>query len=227
MKTRRVLPLALAIGALLASVAIQGVAEARFTGRNAAKKTLRTAPLPRPSGWLHIYAENLREEVNVNIYNEDGSYNQKSLAALDQLWRDFRKKEVRAVDPHLYEMLSIVYDHFGQKKILLASGFRVEQNPSRHYHASAVDFRIEGVNYRTVYAYVQTLDMGGMGMGQYPTSQFVHMDYRAPGEPSFRWTDTAGPARHEAHKPRSTDVAKSKTPKSTEPKIARSKKPNT
>jgi uncharacterized protein YcbK (DUF882 family) len=223
MKTRRVLPLALAIGALLASVAIQGVAEARFTGRNAAKSGLRTAPLPRPSGQLHIYAENLREEVNVNIYNEDGSYNQESLAALDQLWRDFRKKEVRAVDPHLYEMLSIVYDHFGQKTILLGSGFRVEQNTSRHYHASAVDFRIEGVGYRQVYAYVQTLDMGGMGMGQYPTSQFVHMDYRAPGEPSFRWTDTAGPSRHDS---KSKAVAKSRAPRSTEPKVARSKKPN-
>ncbi len=227
MKTRRVIPLALAISAFVALTGFAGVAAARFTGHNAAKKGLRTAPLPKPSGRLHIYAENLREEVDVNIYNEDGSYNQESLAALDQLWRDFRKKEVRAVDPHLYEMLSIVFDHFGQKKILLGSGFRVEQNTSRHYHASAVDFRIEGIPYRTIYAYVQTLDMGGMGMGQYPTSQFVHMDYRAPGEPSFRWTDTAGPARHDrTKKAKSTEVAKSKKPKSTEPKIARSKKPN-
>jgi uncharacterized protein YcbK (DUF882 family) len=229
MKTRRVIPstlvMGLALGAVLAFAVFQGVAEARFTGQNAAKKSLRRAPLPKPSGWLHIYAENLREEVKVNIYNEDGSYNQESLAALDQLWRDFRRKEVRAVDPHLYEMLSIVYDHFGQRKILLGSGFRVEQNTSRHYHASAVDFRVEGIGYRQVYAYVQTLDMGGMGMGQYPTSQFVHMDYRAPGEPSFRWTDTAGSSRHEK-KSRSKNVAKSKQPKSTEPKVARSKKPN-
>jgi len=225
MKSRRVIPLALGISVFVALSSIAGVASARFTGANAAKKSLRTAPLPRPSGRLHIYAENLREEVDVNIYNADGSYNQESLAALDQLWRDFRRKEVRAVDPHLYEMLSIVFDHFGQKKILLGSGFRVEQNTSRHYHASAVDFRIEGINYRTVYAYVQTLDMGGMGMGQYPTSQFVHMDYRAPGEPSFRWTDTAGPARHEK-KTRAKSDAVAKKPKSTEPKIARSKKPN-
>jgi hypothetical protein len=70
---------------------------------------------------------------------------------------------------------------------------------------------------------VQTLDQGGMGMGQYPTSQFVHMDYRAPGEPSFRWTDTAGPDRKRG---KSKAVAKSKRPKSTEPKVARSKKPN-
>jgi uncharacterized protein YcbK (DUF882 family) len=222
MQTRRVIPLALTMSAVLAFAAV-GVAHARFTGHNAPKRGLRTAPLPRPSGWLHIYAENLREEVNVNIYNPDGSFNQESLAALDQLWRDFRRKEVRAVDPHLYEMMSIVYDHFGQKKILLGSGFRVEQNTSRHYHASAADFRIEGLSYKTVYAYVQTLDMGGMGMGQYPTSQFVHMDYRAPGEPSFRWTDTAGADKKRG---KSKAVAKSKRPKSTEPKVARSKKPN-
>jgi uncharacterized protein YcbK (DUF882 family) len=225
MKTRRVIPLVLAFGAVLALVGFQGVAFARFSGHNAPKKGLRTAPLPKPSGRLHIYAENLREEVDCNIYNEDGSYRQDCLAALDQLWRDHRKKEVRAVDPHLYEMMSIVYDHFGHQTILLGSGFRVEQNTSRHYHASAADFRIEGVPYRTIYAYVQTLDMGGMGMGQYPTSQFVHMDYRAPGEPSFRWTDTAGPARGGKHHKKSKAIAK-KRPASSEPKVARSKKPN-
>src|SRR5688572_28430884 len=99
MKTLRVIPathlMGLAMSALLTLAVFQGVAEARFTGHNAPKRGLRTAPLPKPSGWLHIYAENLREEVKVNIYNEDGSYNQESLAKLDQLWRDHRRKEVR------------------------------------------------------------------------------------------------------------------------------------
>jgi hypothetical protein len=31
-----------------------------------------------------------------------------------------------------------------------------------------------------------------MGIGQYPNSQFVHIDFRAPGEPSYRWTDYSG-----------------------------------
>jgi hypothetical protein len=32
-----------------------------------------------------------------------------------------------------------------------------------------------------------------MGVGLYPTSGFIHVDFRAPGEPSYRWTDYSGP----------------------------------
>ena len=31
-----------------------------------------------------------------------------------------------------------------------------------------------------------------MGIGLYPTSEFIHVDFRAPGEPSYRWTDYSG-----------------------------------
>jgi uncharacterized protein YcbK (DUF882 family) len=189
-------------------------AHAGLRGHNAPKQALRTAPLPKPSGWLWIYAENTREELHLNIYNEDGSYNMESLAKLDHMFRDLHRNEVKAVDPHLYEILSIIADHFGQKRILFGSGFRVERMTSRHFNGSACDFRIEGVGYKTVYEFAKTLDMGGMGLGQYPTSQFVHVDYRAPGEPSFWWTDDSGPSRKKS-KPASG------------PKVKRSDKPNT
>ncbi len=191
-------------------------AQAKEVGHNAPKGLLRTAPLPKPSGWLWIYAENTREEVRVNIFNEDGSYNQESLATLDNLFRDYRRKEVKAVDPRLFEVLSIIFDHFGQKRINFGSGFRVEQATSRHFHGSAADFRIDGVNYKAIYDYALTLDVGGMGIGKYPTSQFVHVDFRAIGEPSFRWVDTSGPSRRGK-----------KAKKPSTPKVPRSAKPNT
>lgn len=192
-------------------------AEARFTGHNAPKASLRTAPLPRPSGNIRLYAENTREEVSVNIYKPDGSYDPTALAQLDHLFRDYRRDEVRAVDPRLYELLSIVYDHFGGRRLLLGSGFRVERNTSRHNHASAADFRVEGVSYKAVHAFVVTLDQGGMGIGQYPTTEFVHMDFRAPGEPSFRWVDTSGSDR-KARAKKKAGPAK--------PKVTRRGKPN-
>jgi hypothetical protein len=47
-----------------------------------------------------------------------------------------------------------------------------------------------------------------MGIGLYPTSQFIHVDFRAPGEPSYRWTDTSGPGgkkhKHKKKKKKST-----------------------
>lgn len=154
------------------------------------REALRTAPMPRPSGRIVITVPGLGRDIDVNIYNPDGSYNQAALAQLDELWRCRRTREVRAVDPRLYEVLSTIYDHYG-RRVLLVSGFRFQRNEgSRHFHASAMDIRVEGVPYRDLYEFAQTLDPGGMGIGQYPRMDFVHIDFRGPGEPSMRWTDT-------------------------------------
>ncbi|HEU0032298.1 MAG TPA: DUF882 domain-containing protein [Kofleriaceae bacterium] len=165
-----------------------------FKGANAPKSEYRTEPLERPSGDLWIRAENLDEEVKVHIYNADGSFDNEALGKLDDLFRCVRSGEVRAMRAELYEHLSRVQDHFGGKRIDLVSGFRYpERTSSRHHHASAVDFRVQGVSIYEIRKYAATLDTGNMGLGIYPTSGFVHLDYRAPGEPSFRWTDYSGP----------------------------------
>jgi uncharacterized protein YcbK (DUF882 family) len=164
-----------------------------FQGHNASKSTLRTDALEKPSGDVWIYAENLAEEVKVNIYKDDGTFDDASLAQLDNLFRCRQTGEVRAVRAELYEQLSRIYDHFGGKKVVLISGFRfAERNSSRHYHASAMDIRIPDVSIKDMYAYAESLDGGNMGIGIYPTSNFIHVDFRAPGEPSYRWTDWSG-----------------------------------
>ena len=61
-----------------------------------------------------------------------------------------------------------------------------------HFHASAMDIRIPGVGLGELHKFADSLDTGGMGLGLYPTGGFIHFDYRAPGEPSYRWTDTSG-----------------------------------
>jgi hypothetical protein len=47
-----------------------------------------------------------------------------------------------------------------------------------------------------------------MGVGVYPNSQFIHVDFRAPGEPSFRWTDWSGSSRPKAKPPGRTQPAR-------------------
>lgn len=167
-----------------------------FSGHSAGKSELRadaSEPLAKPSGDIWLRAENLNEEVEVNIYNADGSFNDASLATLDDLFRCARTGEVRAVRRELYENLSRVFDHFGRQRIDLVSGFRfAERNSSRHFHASAMDIKITGVSINEMYRYAESLDGGDMGIGIYPTSGFVHLDFRAPGEPSYRWTDYSG-----------------------------------
>jgi uncharacterized protein YcbK (DUF882 family) len=167
--------------------------KAAFSGHNADKSTLRIDALDKPSGDISLRAENLGEEVTVHIYKDDGSFDDAALAKLDELFRCARTGEVRAVRPELYEQLSRIYDHFGGKQVVLVSGFRfAERNSSRHYHASAMDIRIPGVSIYTMEKFAETLDQGGMGIGIYPTSGFIHVDFRAPGEPSYRWTDYSG-----------------------------------
>ena len=167
---------------------------ASFQGHGAPKSTLRTEPLPRPSGDIWLRADNLNAEVKLNIYKPDGTLDDASLAKLDELFRCRVTGEVRAVDPKLYEQLSRIHDHFGGKRIHLVSGFRFnERSSSRHHHAAAMDIRIPDVSIRDMYRYAESLDTGNMGIGIYPTSNFIHVDYRAPGEPSYRWTDYSGP----------------------------------
>lgn len=166
-----------------------------FSGHGVARSELRTEPLDRPSGAIAVYAENLAEGASVNLYQDDGSFDEEALAQLDEIFRCKRTDETRAVRPELYEMLSRIYDHFGQKRIVLVSGFRfAERDSSRHFHASAMDIKVEGVSSREVYEFAESLDAGGMGIGIYPNSGFVHVDFRAPGEPSYRWRDLSGPS---------------------------------
>jgi uncharacterized protein YcbK (DUF882 family) len=168
---------------------------AMFSGHGASRSALRTEPLAKPSGNVWLYAENLDEEVKVNIYKKDGSFDEASLAKLDEVMRCRQTGEVRAVRADLYEQLSRISDHFGgDKRVELISGFRfAERSSSRHYHASAMDIRIKGVTIRDMYRYAESLDGGDMGIGLYPTSNFIHVDFRAPGERSYRWTDRSGP----------------------------------
>jgi uncharacterized protein YcbK (DUF882 family) len=175
---------------------------ATFSGRNAPAAELRRAPLTRPSGDVWVRAINLATEIRVNIYRPDGSYNEQALAELDEVFRCARTGEVRAMNPKLYEHLSRIGDRYSGRPIEVISGFRfAERESSRHFHASAMDIRVRGVSPHELRRFAETLDQGkdspdgALGIGIYPTSGFVHVDFRAPGEPSYRWLDRSGPGK--------------------------------
>ena len=155
-----------------------------------------TSDLPKPSGEIWIHAPGVGEEVRVRLFDDDGAIDDEALAELDELFRCRRTGEARAVSPQLYELLSHVYDHFGQQRIELVSGFRNQRNQgSRHAHASAMDLRVPGVSVRELAEFAEGLDRDdgpNLGIGRYPRSGFVHIDIRAPGEPSYRWVEING-----------------------------------
>jgi len=163
-----------------------------FSGFQVPEVRLRSQPLQRPSGKIEMTSINEpKAYLMVNIYNSDGSFNDEALDKLNHLLRCRRTGTEKAIDPHLFEILSHVYDHFG-KPLDLISGFRnQERTTSFHYIGSASDIRIVGVSEKELKEFVETLDTGGMGIGIYPHGHFIHVDIRP--EPSYRWVDLSPP----------------------------------
>ncbi len=171
-----------------------------FIGRVVPDDQLRTQPLRRPSGNLAVVSvNNPGDTASVNIYNPDGSYNLDALADLNHVLRCRRTDDEKDIDPQLITLLSHVYDHFGGRPLEIVSGYRNQRKQtSNHYKGRASDIRIAGVSPKKIEAYAETLDRGGMGIGIYPRSQFVHIDVRSP--PSYRWVDTSAPNSNAAEK---------------------------
>src|SRR5262249_4360394 len=171
-------------------------------GRLASPTELRDEPLDKPSGNIELYAVNFQESLEVDLYKEDGAFDEDALDKLNHMLRCKRTDTEKAIDPRLYEILSRVYDRF-QRRIELVSGFRNQKRTSSfHFHGSASDIRIPGIPDKELHKFVQTLDTGGMGIGIYPRAGFIHVDIRP--EPSYRWTDWSPPGSSDmGHKKKS------------------------
>ena len=171
----------------------------KVSGRVVPEDKLRQDPLPRPSGNLHLVFPGVKDEVEVNIYNSDGSYNLDALEEASHVLRCRRTETEKPMDPQLLMLLSHVYDHFGSKPIEIVSGYRNQRKQtSNHFKGTATDIRIAGVPPKKLREFAETLDGGGMGIGLYPRGQFVHIDVRPP--PSYRWIDYSAPGSNEAEK---------------------------
>jgi uncharacterized protein YcbK (DUF882 family) len=172
---------------------------ALVTGRVVSEDSLRQQPLSRPSGRLHLIFPGVKDEVDVNIYNEDGSYNLEALEEASHVLRCRRTEAVKPIDPQLLMLLSHVEDHFGGKPLEIVSGYRNQRKQtSNHFKGTATDIRIAGVSPKKLREFAETLDGGGMGIGLYPRGGFVHLDVRPP--PSYRWVDYSGPGSNAAEK---------------------------
>jgi len=172
----------------------------KFSGRVVDDSVLRSEPLPHPSGNLEIVSvNNPTDRAKVNIYNKDGSYSLESLEELNLVLRCRRTDDEKPIDVQLLTWMSAIYDHFGGKPLQIVSGYRNQRKQtSNHFKGRAMDIRIAGVSPKQVRAFAETLDRGGMGIGYYPVSGFVHIDVRSP--PSYRWVDKSPPNSNASEK---------------------------
>lgn len=127
-------------------------------------------------------------EVSKKGKKELARLSRKGKKKLAWMLRDFRNGQIRQPPDRLLYQLYQVQQHF-DAPVEIVSGYRHWARPtSRHFKGWAVDFKVEGVDPKVVWAYCK--EFKDVGCGHYPTSQFVHMDVR---DKSYSWIDMSGP----------------------------------
>ncbi len=144
----------------------------------------RAQPSERTIALLNIHTG---ESLN-RVYFADGAYLPEAMSAMNRLLRDHRTGEVKPIDGALIDQLYAVANRLGATEPFhVISGYRSERTNTalkraghgvakRSFHLSgqAVDVRLPGVEYAALHRAARDLRAGGVG--DYPRSDFVHMD---------------------------------------------------
>jgi uncharacterized protein YcbK (DUF882 family) len=138
---------------------------------------------------LSLTTINRGESLAIPAANEDGGFASADLDRVAHLLRAGSGDE-HPVDPRTLSLLYRLETHFGVPEIRVVSGYRVPRPGSRSNHGKgrAVDLVVPGVADEEVARFAR--EMGFVGVGVYPTSQFVHVDVRPR---SYFWIDYSGP----------------------------------
>jgi uncharacterized protein YcbK (DUF882 family) len=143
---------------------------------------------------LRLFNPHTKEKYDIQLF-QGSQWNRMGILSCDWMMRDWRENQTVQCDRKLYAALYVIQRKYGVvSPISVNSGFRSEKTNamlrgksidknggaswetpavnSQHCKARAVDFRVPGVEPRTVAAFVESLQLGGTG--NYPT--FTHMD---------------------------------------------------
>lgn len=124
-----------------------------------------------------------------SVYWEDGAYDERSLAEIDHHLRDHRTGDVQAITPRLLDLLHELHVVLGtQEPFHVISGYRSPATNamlasrsgggvgkrSFHMRGMAIDVSIPGRSVSDLRRAALALRAGGVG--DYPSSGFVHVD---------------------------------------------------
>jgi uncharacterized protein YcbK (DUF882 family) len=139
-----------------------------------------------------LYDENLGVNVTVAI-RRDGSMDPATAAEVKHLFRCRTTGREHAIAQRTLAMLADVSEKYAPRTIEFVSVYRVQQGESKtspHRDARAIDFRIRGVPLTQIRDYLWR-KYTEVGVGWYPSEQFIHMDTR-PTVHDTAWTFMAG-----------------------------------
>ena len=121
-------------------------------------------------------------------YWADGDYLAESLSAIDNVLRDFRSGEVKAIDTRLLDLLYSLQDTMETTEPFhVISGYRSPNTNQKlidagrgvakrslHMRGMAIDIRLPGRKLGAVYQTARAMQAGGVGY--YEKSNFIHVD---------------------------------------------------
>jgi uncharacterized protein YcbK (DUF882 family) len=168
---------------------VPGVALARLHVPGLARVQVPKLPLflgnaPRALSFYNLHTdERLRA-----VYWEDGNYVGGALDRINYILRDFRRNEIKPIDPKLLDLLVALRKKLDTRSdIDIISGYRSPQTNamlhahsegvavhSMHIYGKAIDIRVPGCELAMVRRAALSLQYGGVGY--YPRSDFVHVD---------------------------------------------------
>jgi uncharacterized protein YcbK (DUF882 family) len=132
---------------------------------------------------------NRGETLEVPSSNDDGGF---SSGDLDRVAHELRAAtgDEHPVDPRTLALVYRIQTHFAVPELRVVSGYRVPKpgSHSNHGKGRAIDMVVPGIPDEEVARFAR--DIGFVGVGVYPTSQFVHVDIRPR---SYFWVDFSGP----------------------------------
>jgi uncharacterized protein YcbK (DUF882 family) len=132
---------------------------------------------------------NRGETLAIPASGDDGGFDSIDLDRVAHLLRSASGEE-HPVDPRTLSLVYRIEVHFGAPELRVVSGYRVPKpgSHSNHGKGRAIDLIVPGVADEEVARFAR--EMGFVGVGVYPTSQFIHVDVRPR---SYFWVDYSGP----------------------------------
>lgn len=137
---------------------------------------------------VKLYDENLRVNATVLI-DHQGNSDAETTKEIRHLFRCRTTNAERAIARRTLLMLADIAEKYEGKTIEFVSVYRRQRGESwtsPHRDGRAIDFRIRGVNLRDIRDYLWR-KYTEVGIGWYPSEQFVHMDTR-PSMNDTSWT---------------------------------------
>jgi uncharacterized protein YcbK (DUF882 family) len=150
----------------------------------------RPVPLDdRGKPMLSLTTVNHGESLTVAVSADGNGFASCDLDRIAHLLRAGAGEE-HPIDPREISLIYRIETHFEVPEIRVISGYRVPKpgSHSNHGKGRAIDFIVPGVADEDVARFAR--EMGFVGVGVYPTSQFVHVDVRPR---SYFWVDYSGP----------------------------------